>query len=259
MQQGNNTDKKHAPASFRLLQYLLKTAALGLIMSALFFGTRPRAVSAAAMWLSLISPVLLIAALVLMFLLASEFPRKYRIGNSFFTKHILNLLLTAAGAAFFTAVFALGAAVSGHVQVQMKRNRIRAVSERAEAVITLEPSVYYEPDGIMETGIMHPALFVDYDEHTAAFLLNDHDFKVFRLRADGGKLAGEIQCEIPLDAPARALVSYYSGEENESHRTSGLLLIMEDGSEYSCKVAADGFDDDWLDLNTEFGIQNSEQ
>ncbi len=237
-----------------LLQYAVKSLIFGDLIYSIHFVDISNVSIVNAIWLGalilmMISPILYFGVVLLMLIIAAEFPRKFRIERNFFTKHILNVLIIAAGAALFTGAFVVIGKASRAAAQKAFDQGIDYYVHNSETIIAVEPNSYYEPDGVAGTGIAHPSLFVDYDTHSVAFLLDDHDFKEYHLKENGGTPPGEVQCEIPIDPPGKLLVSYYPGEENLAHRTTGLKLVMEDGTEYSCPVTSEAFDNDYLSLD----------
>ena len=232
-----------------LLQYAVKSLFFGVIIYFVHFAESANIIWMGWFFLMIISPVLYFGVLLLLLILAAEFPKRFRIERSFFTKHILNMLIIAAGAALFTWAF-VGIKNASEAAAQEAFDKsVDYYVHNSETIMAVEPNSYYEPNGVAGTGIAHPSLFVDYDTHSVAFLLDDHDFKEYHLKENGGTPPGEVQCEIPIDPPGKLLVSYYPGEENLAHRTTGLKLIMEDGTEYSCPVTSEAFDNEYLSLD----------
>lgn len=232
-----------------LLQYTVKSLIFGVIIYFVHFAESANIIWIGAFYLMIFSPILYFGVLLLLLILASEFPKRFRIEKTFFTKHILNVLMIAAGAALFTGAF-VGIKNAAEAAAQKAFDQgVDYYVHNSETIMAVEPNSYYEPDGVAGTGIAHPSLFVDYDTHSVAFLLDDHDFKEYHLKENGGTPPGEVQCEIPIDPPGKLLVSYYPGEENLAHRTTGLKLVMEDGTEYSCPVTSEAFDNEFLSLD----------
>ncbi len=232
-----------------ILQYAVKSLIFGVIIYFVHFAESANIIWIGAFYLMIFSPILYFGVLLLLLILAAEFPRRFRIEKTFFTKHILNMLIIAAGAAIFTGVFV---GIKNATEAAAQKAFDKSVDyyvHNSETIMAVEPNSYYETDGVAGTGIAHPSLFVDYDTHSVAFLLDNHDFKEYHLKENGGTPPGEVQCEIPIDPPGKLLVSYYPGEENLAHRTTGLKLVMEDGTEYSCPVTSESFDNDYLSLD----------
>lgn len=89
--------------------------------------------------------------------------------------------------------------------------------------------------GIMNTGFDTNMVFIDYDSKAVGFLYlaGYEDFQSFSLT--GGSLEGKgytRQRQWDLKPPGKKLTTYYLNEEN-SHRTVGIQLEMEDQSVYS--------------------------
>ena len=112
------------------------------------------------------------------------------------------------------------------------------------AVNTADEIIEYQNDHdtmgftILDTGIKRDSIAIDYGSKTVSFIFyGDYEqFKQFRLMK--GEISGNqhLQYITKLSSPGKTLSAYYSGEENMSHRTTGLRLEMEDGSVYSAEL-----------------------
>ena len=107
--------------------------------------------------------------------------------------------------------------------------------------------------GIKGTKFTKSTIMLDYDSKTVGFLMaNSFDeFMVYKLKE--GNCVSEsryLQREFELNRPGISFKTYYSNEEN-SHRTTDLLLVMDDNKMYSaCNIKdEDGDYEPFLDLN----------
>lgn len=225
------------------LQLLVKSLLMGLLVFAACFPDTDIPVSVGFLWLAMISPILAYGLLALIFILLVLLPRKFSHGRL-----LRSGLLLLCGTALFAGLCVLTRQTLRRAAERETDRRIAYYKDNAEAVLVLDPSVWYA-GGIRETGMVNPAIFVDYDTHSAAFLPDNRTFKEYHLTDDGVEPRGRVQCEIPLPAPAEKLVSYYSGQQNEVHRTTSLELVMADGTRYVCDVTSQAFDDDALGLD----------
>ena len=240
----NSNEKPEMSAKAWRVQIVVRSLVLGIVLFLGVFAGFLNPVREGTIVLNLLfSPFLTYAVFLLLAVLLAAFPRRFRQKG-----FCLNLLLIAFGTALWAVVCVLiGFAVQKISDAALDR-RIAYYTDNAETIIAVEPSVYHM-GGIRKTGIENPCMLVDYDTHSVAFLLSEYNFKEYHLTQDGGTPPGAVQCEIPLTAPAQSLISYYPGDESNVHRTTGLELVMADGTRYSCAVTSDRFDSDALSLD----------
>ncbi len=240
----NATEKPEMSAKAWGVQLAVKSLVLGIAVFLGLFARFLNPVLEGMITLSLLfTPFMTYAVILLLAVLLAAFPRRFR-QKGFWQ----NLLLIAFGTVMWAVVCVLiGFAAQMLADASLDR-RIAYYTDNAETVIAVQPTVFHT-GGIRKTGIENPCMFVDYDTHSVAFLLDDSTFKEYHLTADGDTPPGAVQCEIPLAAPTESLISYYPGDESNAHRTTGLMLVMADGTRYSCSVTAERYDNDYLSLD----------
>ena len=108
-------------------------------------------------------------------------------------------------------------------------------------------------NGIKGTNFTKSTIMLDYDSKTVGFLMSNsfNEFMVYKLK-EGNCISDDryLQREFELSRPGKTFKTYYSNEEN-SHRTTDILLIMNDGNFYSaCDIRdEDGDYEPFLGLN----------
>ena len=94
------------------------------------------------------------------------------------------------------------------------------------------------PEIAHSCGQSHNMILIDYDRHTVTFLRDLTnpaylEIDTFTLKAvDEDPAPGYLQTQAALSAPGARLITYCP-EEDKSHRTCAITLIMADGSIYS--------------------------
>ncbi|MBR1723477.1 MAG: hypothetical protein IJ723_00420 [Ruminococcus sp.] len=137
-----------------LLQYTVKSLIFGVIIYFVHFAESANIIWIGAFYLMIFSPILYFGVLLLLLILASEFPRSFRIERNFLTKHILNVLMIASGAALFTLAF-VGIRNASRAAAQESFDKsVDYYVHNSETIIAVEPNSYYEPDGVAGTGMV---------------------------------------------------------------------------------------------------------
>lgn len=133
-----------------------------------------------------------------------------------------------------------------------KKYYLNALIKNGDEFITYDDSTIIV-DGIMDTKFTKSTILIDYDSKTVGFLMSRSidEFLFYKLE-EGNCVNGDryLQREFELNNPGLSFKTFYK-EEELSHRTNDLLLIMQDGTEYSsCNIKDyDGDSDPFLGMN----------
>ena len=122
------------------------------------------------------------------------------------------------------------------------------------AVRTADEIIDYQNDRnelinytILDTGLDRNSILINYRNKTVSFIFDASYEQLEKYKLEKGEIPSDqhLQYITKLSSPGKTFSTYYSGEENMSHRTTGLRLEMEDGSVYSTLV-----DNEYLAINS---------
>ena len=172
---------------------------------------------------------------------------------------------------FTIGVIALCAVVAGGALLYSFRYEVESMAQKAGAKQMLkqaEEKIVSNTSTVNVSGIfgieecIYEMILVDYDKHQVGVLQSGLDeFRKFTLKETTGdsevirsmKEEYYVQVAVPLSSPGSCLYSFYSDPESP-HRTSCLLLEMEDGT---CYYRTD-IKDRGTDYESYLGLRNSE-
>lgn len=172
---------------------------------------------------------------------------------------------------FAIGVIALCAVVGGGILLYSFRYEVESMAQKASAKQMLkqaEEKIVSNTSTINVGGIfgmeecIYEMILVDYDKHQVGVLQSGLDeFRKFTLKETTGdsevirtmKQEYYVQVAVPLSSLGSCLYSFYSDPES-SHRTSCLLLEMENGT---CYYRTD-IKDRGTDYESYLGLRNSE-
>lgn len=158
-----------------------------------------------------------------------------RKGRNFFIRHILQpILLIVAGSLILMGFYLAHEAEEMRREAEYKQ-KIQAVQEfvkQGDEILCYNDATYY--DDIMGTGLDRNSVIIDYDTMCVGFLHGSslYDFDLIQL-SESGPCEGVLQTTAQLESPASVFTSYAPYDEELSHKTTAVQIVMEDGRVFS--------------------------